>query len=52
MHSADQHGLANLRSRAESAGGSLELTSEPGAGTTLVAVIDVIDGAGSLEESA
>jgi signal transduction histidine kinase len=52
LRSSDQHGLANLRSRAESTGGSLELVSEPGAGTTLIAVIDVVDAAGSLEENA
>jgi two-component system, NarL family, sensor histidine kinase DevS len=51
MQTADQHGLANLRSRAESAGGSLEITSAVGAGTTLIAMIDVIDEAGSLENS-
>lgn len=43
--SGQQHGLANLRSRAESAGGSLMLTSEPGEGTRLEAGI-------SLEENA
>jgi NarL family two-component system sensor histidine kinase YdfH len=50
MRSADQHGLANLRSRAEAAGGSLDVASEIGLGTTLIAVIDVVDEAESLEE--
>ncbi len=44
-HNGQQRGLANLRSRAESAGGSLLLASEPGEGTRLEAEI-------SLEENA
>lgn len=35
------HGLANLRSRAEGAGGTLTLNSEPGLGTLLVVEIPV-----------
>jgi signal transduction histidine kinase len=35
------HGLANLRSRAESAGGSLTIVSEPGQGATVTAEIPV-----------
>jgi two-component system, NarL family, sensor histidine kinase DevS len=48
--SADHHGLANLRSRAAAAGGSLDVVSEPGAGATLVAEIGVLDDARSLED--
>ena len=33
------HGLANLQSRAEVLGGSLEVKSEPGAGTQVAARI-------------
>jgi len=36
---ADRHGLGNLRSRAEAAGGSLELASQLDKGTTLTALI-------------
>jgi signal transduction histidine kinase len=39
--STSHHGLGNLRSRAEGTGGTLELTSEPGAGTRLVVDIPV-----------
>lgn len=39
--SGSQRGLANLRSRAEAAGGGLSLNSELGVGTTLVAEIPV-----------
>ncbi len=39
LRTAGQHGLANLRARAEAAGGSLTLLSEPGAGTRLMAEI-------------
>ncbi len=35
--SGSQHGLANLRSRAEAAGGTMSLSSENGKGTTLIA---------------
>ena len=38
---SDQHGLTNLRSRAEAAGGSLIVRSEPGAGTHLEAEVPV-----------
>ncbi|MBW8781588.1 MAG: sensor histidine kinase [Verrucomicrobia bacterium] len=39
--SGSGHGLANLRARAESTGGSLNLTSTPGAGTRLVITLPV-----------
>jgi signal transduction histidine kinase len=42
--SADQHGLANLRARAEAVGGQLELTSAQGAGTRIVAKIPITEG--------
>ena len=38
------HGLANLQSRAEALGGSLEVKSKPGAGTEVQAHIPVTDG--------
>ena len=37
--SGDRHGLPNLRSRAEAAGGLLTIASRPGQGTTLTAEI-------------
>jgi signal transduction histidine kinase len=39
--SSRQRGLANLRARAEAAGGRLILTSEPGAGTRVTAEIPI-----------
>jgi signal transduction histidine kinase len=41
--SARQHGLANLRARAEAVGGTLELTSAQGAGTRIVATIPITE---------
>ncbi len=37
--SARQHGLANLKSRADTIGGRLDIVSEPGAGTRLTAIV-------------
>jgi signal transduction histidine kinase len=39
--SEDHHGLRNLRRRAEAMGGSLELTSAPGRGTRVSAVVPI-----------
>lgn len=37
MHTALGHGLSNMQTRARNAGGDLEITSEPGQGTTILA---------------
>ncbi|HEY0947742.1 MAG TPA: sensor histidine kinase [Opitutaceae bacterium] len=40
-HDGGGHGLANMRARAEAAGGDLQLTSAPGAGTRVVLTLPV-----------
>ena len=37
MHTALGHGLSNMQTRARNAGGDLEVTSDPGQGTTILA---------------
>lgn len=37
------HGLANMQTRARNAGGDLEITSEPGAGTTILVWVPNLD---------
>ncbi len=35
------HGLANMQTRAHNAGGEVEVTSEPGAGTTVLVWVPI-----------
>jgi signal transduction histidine kinase len=42
-----RHGLGNMHRRAETIGGTLELQSTPGKGTTVRLVVNLADGTGS-----
>lgn len=44
-HGGGGHGLANMRARAESAGGNLQLTSAPGTGTRVVLTLPILPSA-------
>jgi signal transduction histidine kinase len=37
------HGLSNMQTRADNAGGELEITSDPGAGTTILVWVPIPD---------
>jgi signal transduction histidine kinase len=50
LRSAGHHGLSNLQSRAEALGGSLEVKSEPGAGTRIEARIPLVASADQEEQ--
>jgi len=37
------HGLSNMHTRARNVGGDVEISSEPGAGTTILAWVPTVD---------